>query len=577
MHDPTATSVGWADRIAARLVGLRSGAAALPVEPDLRGLGSVARGRAILAGEVHFGGALVRLGEGETIWQPWAPDPAFDLARHGFDWLDDLAALSTGSARRLAVSWVRAWDRRHRRGGGPGWTALATARRLKRVLALGPWLARRDDRLGAQLGRLAYRDARFLARRFEAAPTAEARIETAAILCRAALVFENGADWLGPAQSALDALCSEVVTSDGSIRSRNPETLLALFSALALTADALAELRLRAGQEHVAALARIGPTLRAMRHADGTLPRFHGGNGGSAQQADAALALAGRSGAVRRTKAMGYARLARGRTTVICDASLPPKGGDGWQGHASTLGIEVTSGRRPLIVGCGAGSGFGPDWHHAARAGAAHSVLVLDRQSSARLRGGRADHGPLAGGPRDVQIEYEEADGGIALIAAHDGYSQECGLIHVRRLDLDAAGRALIGEDVLTATSEGERSRFSTALATPRHGHPAGYGLEYALRFHLHPDVEAVIEGDAAKLLLKNGERWVFSHDGTCTIRLDPSVYLENTLPAPLACQQIVLGGRAEGFVTQVNWSLSKSEDTPDFLREMPEEVPAET
>ena len=60
------------------------------------------------------------------------------------------------------------------------------------------------------------------------------------------------------------------------------------------------------------------------------------------------------------------------------DAAAPPAGDGAYGGHASTLAIEVTSGRRPMIVSCGSGAEFGADWHKAGRATPSHSVLGLD-------------------------------------------------------------------------------------------------------------------------------------------------------------------------------------------------------
>ena len=55
---------------------------------------------------------------------------------------------------------------------------------------------------------------------------------------------------------------------------------------------------------------------------------------------------------------------------------------------------------------------------------------------------------------------------------------------------------------------------------------------------------------------------------GSCTIRLDPAVYLENTRAEPIASQQIVLTGRASRAMTSVRWTLAKAAGTPDFLRD---------
>ena len=82
---------------------------------------------------------------------------------------------------------------------------------------------------------------------------------------------------------------------------------------------------------------------------------------------------------------MGFARLSGGRTTVIVDAASPPGGAAGGLAHASTNAFELTSGRRPLIVSCGSGAPFGPDWRLAGRATASHSTLAVEGFSSSRL------------------------------------------------------------------------------------------------------------------------------------------------------------------------------------------------
>ena len=76
--------------------------------------------------------------------------------------------------------------------------------------------------------------------------------------------------------------------------------------------------------------------------------------------------------------AMGFARLSGGRTSVIADAAPPPDGQASLSAHASTLAFELTSGRRAVIVSCGSGVPFGPDWRRAGRATAPHSPLEIE-------------------------------------------------------------------------------------------------------------------------------------------------------------------------------------------------------
>ena len=91
------------------------------------------------------------------------------------------------------------------------------------------------------------------------------------------------------------------------------------------------------------------------------------------------------AGAAPHGVAMGFARLQGGRTTLIADAAAPPAGRASAEAHASTLAFELTSGRRPIVVSCGSGRSFGPDWRRAGRATPSHSTLCLDGISSSRL------------------------------------------------------------------------------------------------------------------------------------------------------------------------------------------------
>jgi uncharacterized heparinase superfamily protein len=270
---------------------------------------------------------------------------------------------------------------------------------------------------------------------------------------------------------------------------------------------------------------------------------------------------------------MGFARLSGGRTSVIVDASPPPTGSASYNAHASTLAFELTSGRRPLIVNCGSGASFGPDWRRAGRATPSHSTLSLDGYSSARL--GDAHH-PLAretleDAPRKVPVEIEQLSDGLRFQGGHDGYVGTHGLTHARTLDLTYDGRALVGEDMLLAMEDREKRAFDRALdATTLKG------ITFDLRFHLHPEVDATLDlgGAAVSMALKSGEIWVFRHDGAQRLDLVPSVYLEKGRLKPRGTKQIVLSGRVMSYATRIRWSLSKAQETAIGVRDLAQDLP---
>jgi uncharacterized heparinase superfamily protein len=264
---------------------------------------------------------------------------------------------------------------------------------------------------------------------------------------------------------------------------------------------------------------------------------------------------------------MGFARLSGGRTRIIIDASAPPGGKASTNAHASTLAFELTSGRRPVIVNCGSGASFGPEWRRAGRATPSHSTLCLDGYSSARLgdvtKSGLREE--LLDIPSHVPIEISDAPDGMRFQGGHDGYVATHGLTHARMLELTFDGRGLAGEDMLLAIEPSDRKRFDKAMDNHKLA-----GVPFDIRFHLHPEVDAALDlgGAAVSIALKSGEVWVFRSEGL-EARLEPSVYLETGRLKPRATQQIVLSGRAIDYATRMRWSLSKPQDTATGIRDL--------
>ena len=264
---------------------------------------------------------------------------------------------------------------------------------------------------------------------------------------------------------------------------------------------------------------------------------------------------------------MGFARLSAGRTSVIVDAAVPPVGRASVTAHASTLAFELTSGRRAMIVNCGSGAVFGADWRRAGRATPSHSTLCLHGHSSARLASvSSTGPEPLIDAPSRVPVRMTPAPDGLRFQAGHDGYVKSDGLTHARTLELTSDGRAMAGEDLLIAMEDPDKRRFDAAL--DRTGLK---GVPFQIRFHLHPDVEAQLDmgGIAVSLALKSGELWVFRHDGSGELRLEPSVFLEKNRLKPRATTQIVLSSKALDYATRIRWSLSKAQDTPISIRDL--------
>jgi len=569
----TARKARFLNRVYARLATRTRAATGFVSSPEPRTIGSFAKGRQLVAGNFLFAGYLIEA-PAASIWALKAPNAAFEGDLHGFAWMDDLAAVGDTPSRASMQSWLWEWIDQFGRGSGAGWTPDLTGRRLIRWInhALFVLRGQENDRSDAFYLSLAQQTT-FLSKRWHSASPGLPRFEALTGLIYAGLSLQGMESLARPAIKALAKECSVQVDSEGGLPTRNPEELLAVYALLTWAAAALEDAGLEVPAEHLGAIERITPTLRTLRHSDGGLARFHGGGRGQEGWLDHALAAAGIKTSQPDGLSMGFGRLSAGRTSVIVDAAVPPRGSASRSGHASTLAFELTSGRRPLVVNCGSGASFGAEWRRAGRATPSHSTVILDGYSSARL--GDADRASsletLIDAPKHVPIEVSQAPDGLRFQGGHDGFCDIHGLTHARTLELTFDGRGLAGEDMLLAMEDAQKRQFDRSMDDVRLG-----GVPFDVRFHLHPEVDATLDlgGAAVSMALKSGEIWVFRHDGKFNLALEPSVYLETGRLKPRASQQVVLSGRAVEYATHIRWSLSKAQETAIGVRDLNRDEP---
>ncbi len=495
--------------------------------------GNAEIGRAMADGVFHLQGQTIE--RPQPLWAPREAGASWRRALHGFEWLRDLRAVGGDRARRAARELVSSWIEHY----GGDWNALAwhpavTGRRV------GHWLGH-YELFAANASvefrhRLLYeiaRQARHMTRVLPAGMVGSEAIAACKGLILAGLCLPGCRDW---ARQGLALLRREVhgqLRADGGQVERSPRKQ---FEVLRDLIDLRAALN--AAEAHVppdlgAAIEQMAPVLRLLQHGDGGLALFNDSREGNGIQVDMVLQRAGGSGRpMESAPQSGFQRLQSGRTLVLVDAGAPPGPGFDGQAHAGTLSIEVSDGRERLIVNCGAHPSD-PTWRGVQRGTAAHSTAVVDDVNSSEL----ARDGALRRRPMTVVCRREEAEDNLWLDMSHDGYAKRLGLIHRRRLFLAAGGDDLRGEDLI----EGRGGRF------------------FAIRFHLHPNVQASVAqgGDTVLLRLHKGGGWRLRAGGAAP-RLEESVYLGDGSAQPRRSLQIVLSGPLTPPETTVKWALRR-------------------
>jgi uncharacterized heparinase superfamily protein len=511
--------------------------------------GDAPHGSAFARGQLQLAGQT--LDHPQPIWSPPEANDDWLKELHGFAWLRDLRAAGGDKARRQARELVADWLVSHHKWHPTVWDPLTLARRLSHWLGQYEFFAASADAgFRQQLLASATAQATQLSRSLPAG------LRGADLICAIKGLVLAGACLPGAEaqlKQALRLLRRELprqILSDGGHIERSPTRHLAVLRDLIDIKSVLHAADHEVPEALQTAIESMAPVLRMFQHGDGGLALFNGSSEEDGLKIDLVLQRA--SGRVRpRLSApeTGYQRLQAGRSLVLVDAGRPPQAGFDSRAHAGTLAFEMSVGRERLIVNCGAP---GPDgglatWRQALRVTAAHSTLVVADSNSSALADGALSAGPgLLRRPESVVCRREEGDGDVLLDLSHDGYRTGLGLTHHRRLYLGPAGDDLRGEDRLS---------------------PGGLNVgraeaSFAVHFHLHPAVQALLtgDGDAVLLRLAKGGGWRLRARGA-EIALEDSIYLGGVTPR--RCQQVVLRGRCVGGEALVKWLLQREAGPP--------------
>jgi len=510
------------------LVG-RTPAALIATPVDLWS-GDAERGMTLLAGQFPLAG-VSREANGD-IWASAEAPEEWLAELHGFAWLRDLRALGGDEARHLARRLVADWIARCRVWCLPAWRADVVATRLAAWLShYETFFASGEDEFRLLLIASIARQIRHLDRAMRFETLGAARITALKGRILASLCFGSDVA-LDRDLRRLDREAERQVLADGGHVARSPHQLLTALQDLLEVRAALAGAQQEVPGSLQAAIDRMAPMLRYLRHGDGGLARFNGGGLEDPALVEAVAQQASPRGKpAMRAPAMGFERLCAGDLTVLVDSGTPPDAPWDDGAHAGTLAIEVSHGRDRLIVNCGVAPAERRRWLAAERATAAHSTAVVNNRNSSEL----LENGRLGKRRATVKAERTMDDSAILLSASHEGYARSDGIVHRRRLLLSTGGDELCGEDSLLGAA----------------------GVPFVLRFHLHPSVRASLLHSGQAALLKLPREGVWRLQADAPMELTDSIYFE-IAPEPKRTSQIVIAGNTGAGPETVTWTLHR-------------------
>ena len=495
---------------------------------------------ALLRGRFRFRGEQIDVGEGRSVFDVTPPTADWLEELQGFSWLASLSAAGGEAARMLATQLISQWIKRHARYSEPAWSPHVVGRRLMNVFSHEKFVVANSEMTWRSRLFVSLRDqSRMLERIAAEAPDGLPRLEAAAALALSGICLEDCPARLESGLGRLEVEIERQILPDGGHAGRSPEDLLLAYNYLTMVMDALIAADLEPPHSLRNARDRMAPMLRFFRHGDGALALFQGGQESDPRMIASLLARDEvRGQPFGHARHSGFQRFAAGRSVILLDCGQLPEGAFAEQSHAGFLAFEMSSGPHRLVVNCGAGGHGGRDWDTALRGTAAHSTVTLADRSSAQilaegfcrdLLGAR-----MTGGPIHPSTRRSETSQGWLVEASHDAYVADLGLRHERRITLSPQGTMVTGADRLV----------------PVTARPAA--LEFAVRFHIHPDVRtSKLEGGGILLKLPSGEGWRFRAGGG-TLSVDESIYLGGETRR--RTEQLVITGQVRDVPVEAAW-----------------------
>jgi uncharacterized heparinase superfamily protein len=498
-------------------------------------------GQALLTGEFRFSGETIR--EPRPLSRPTGATQAWREGIDRFDWLNDLRAAHAPSA--VAVELTRRWLGENLRYREDSWRGDILATRLRNLLLNCGYLTggdASDAGFHALLMGSLYRQAAHLARALPDGLYGAALIEAVIALMLAGLMLPRGERLLVKGRRIFGRELPRQLLADGGHVERSPQAMLELLIRLIDLRDVFMAARRPLPDSLQITIETMASVVLMLCHGDGQPARFNDTAELDPRLVEAALRRAGgRFRPLNQLPLTGFQRMECARTTVLVDCGAPPRHGLDAHAHAGTLAFEMSVDGDHLIVNCGAHP-WSKEWQQVQRTSAAHSTLVVDNVNSSMLLppkkgiGGAVKMGGIALKPDIVTSRREETNGQIWLDLSHNGYEEGFGLIHRRRLYLSANGEDFMGEDQLVGKG----------------------GNSFALRFHLHPQVQVSItqNGQAALMKLAKGSFWRMRvQGGELALAESAAIGVGGRVRRT---QQLVIMGAIESDKTEVKWLIQR-------------------
>ena len=189
----------------------------------------------------------------------------------------------------------------------------------------------------------------------------------------------------------------------------------------------------------------------------------------------------------------GYAVLKNKNISLIMDVGESPEKKFSNDYQAGALSFEVISDNKKLISNCGYFSNYQHQLNRVSKSTATHSTLIIDNQSSCKLRKKGVSFSNIDQGLKIIKKNVIFEKNYWSIDSSHDGYLKNYGIIHNRQIEFFPEQNKFIGKDNLIKKKNFKSTNFE-------------------IRFHLSPGTKIMKTQDGNSIFIElENEGWKFN------------------------------------------------------------------
>jgi len=369
------------------------------------------------------------------------------------------------------------------------------------------------------------------------------RIEILTALLLSGLVFKEYIENYNIAIKELEKLVKNYFDADGFPLTRNPSDLIFFSKYLILCKECIKD-----AQQYVPEFldSIINKNLICIKNIltpSEQVPLFNGGVEEDLQQFNKFIHDLNYKSKNKKNITGGIQTFKFKNSLIFFDVGEPPKKGFSRCYQSGPLSFEYYLDGKKIITNCGFGYNISLKAELLSRLTSAQSTLTLNDTSVTRFERNKLINKIFGNSIKDTfkvsDLDFIEDENQIESIASHNGYEKNFGCIYKRKISIDKSTNNLSGLDELIKKKDGKP-------------------LNYSLRFHLYPGLNAVktMSGNSVLIQLSKNKSLIFTikHE---SILLEKSIFLGGNKILDNTC--ITVSGNLVNKNKTIHWEIKKN------------------